>query len=70
VRPRNWHARSLRLNFGYTVMALDFAFTKRMDQIIDRKIATARRLTLRKLAARGRFRKPRDALARLFPLFL
>jgi cardiolipin synthase len=66
----NWDARSLRLNFEYSVAALDTAFTARMDAVIDRKVAASSHLTLRKIAARGTFAKLRDALARLFLPYL
>jgi len=66
----NWDARSLRLNFEYNVGAFDPALAARMDALIDRKIATAKPLTLRMINGRSLPVKVRDALARLFLPYL
>ncbi len=66
----NWDSRSLRLNFEFNVAAVDDDFAARVDAMIDTKIATSRRLTLRMIAARGRLAKLRDALTRLLLPYL
>ncbi|HET7631814.1 MAG TPA: phospholipase D-like domain-containing protein [Gemmatimonadaceae bacterium] len=46
VGSSNWDPRSLRLNFEYMVECYDADLTRRVDAIIDRKLATSRSYTM------------------------
>jgi len=66
----NWDARSLRLNFELNVEAYSRAFAQEMEQLIAKKISTARAVTLAEVDARSFSVKLRDAIARLFSPYL
>ncbi len=61
----NWDTRSLRLNFEHNIEAHDQLFAFKIDQIIDEKIARARRLTLEQVERRPFWQQVRDSFARL-----
>jgi len=66
----NWDARSLRLNFELNVECYGREFAQQMEQLIARKISTAREVTLAEADSRSLPGKLRDALARQFAPFL
>jgi cardiolipin synthase len=66
----NWDPRSLRLNFELNVEAYGRAFATEMEQIIARKISTAREITLTEMDGRPLLIKLRDSIARLFSPYL
>lgn len=61
----NWDPRSLRLNFEFNVECYDKGLARETAKHIDRKIATARNLTIDDIRARSGPVKVRDGLARL-----
>ena len=66
----NWDARSLRLNFELDCECVDPVLARELDKLITAKIARARAVTLEDLNSRGRARRLRDGVARLFKPFL
>jgi cardiolipin synthase len=66
----NWDARSLRLNFEFSVESFDSAFAFRMDQLFDFRLSTAREITLQEVNSRSFPIKLRDGFMRLFAPFL
>jgi cardiolipin synthase len=66
----NWDARSLRLNFELNVEAYSRAFATEMEQIIAKKITSAREVTLAEMDGRPLLIKLRDSIARLFSPYL
>ena len=70
IGSANWDARSLRLNFEFSVesFAPDFAF--KMDQLFDARLAMAREVTLQEVDARPPLIKLRDGFARLFAPYM
>jgi cardiolipin synthase len=70
VGSANWDARSLRLNFEFNVECYDRELAAAVAGLIDRKAASARRVTLEDLAARPLSTKLRDGVARLFSPYL
>ena len=66
----NWDARSLRLNFELNVECYGREFAAQMEKLIERKISTAREVSLAEADARWLPAKLRDATARLFSPFL
>lgn len=62
----NWDPRSLRLNFEFNVECYDDSLARRLENWVDRKIHSARRLTLKEIDARPLPIKLRDGVARLF----
>jgi len=66
----NWDARSMRLNFEYQVECYGKQAAKMVDDLIEGKIANARKLTAKTLASRPVPVKLRDAAARLFLPYL
>jgi cardiolipin synthase len=66
----NWDARSLRLNFELNVECYSREFAQQMEQIIAKKIAAAREVTLAEVDGRSLLAKLRDAIARLFSPYL
>ena len=61
----NWDARSLRLNFEHNIEAHDEHFARKIDEIIDEKIARSQPLTLEQVEHRPFWMRFRDSLARL-----
>ncbi|MGC3999966.1 MAG: phospholipase D-like domain-containing protein [Anaeromyxobacter sp.] len=66
----NWDPRSLRLNFELDVEAYDPAAAATLDEVIDARLATARRVTLADVDRRPLPLRLRDGLARLFSPYL
>ncbi len=66
----NWDARSMRLNFEYQVECYGHEAAGAVDDIIDAKIAKAKKLTAAMLAGRPTLIKLRDASARLLLPYL
>ena len=66
----NWDARSLRLNFELNVECYSREFAQQMEQIIAKKIAAAREVSLTEVDGRSMPAKLRDAVARLFSPYL
>jgi cardiolipin synthase len=66
----NWDARSLRLNFELNVECYGREFAAEMEKLIERKISTAREVTLAEVDGRSLPGKLRDAIARLFSPYL
>ena len=66
----NWDARSLRLNFELNVECYGRDFAREMQNLIAKKISTAREVTLAEADGRPLPAKLRDAIARLFSPFL
>ena len=62
----NWDARSLRLNFELNVEGYGRGFAQEMDKVIEKKLSTAREVTLAEVDGRSLPAKLRDAIARLF----
>jgi cardiolipin synthase A/B len=70
IGSTNWDARSLRLNFEYNLECYDAALAARLDAIVDRKIAGARRMDGTEFACQPFVLRLRDALARLLSPYL
>jgi cardiolipin synthase len=70
VGSANWDGRSLRLNFELNLECYDSAFAKRLDRLIDSKIATARAITRQQVATRSLPVRLRDAAIRLASPYL
>lgn len=66
----NWDARSLRLNFEFTLECYDSAMVGTIDRLIDEKIARGRVLSRADLAARRPLVRLRDAASRLLLPYL
>ncbi|HZT20816.1 MAG TPA: phospholipase D-like domain-containing protein [Dongiaceae bacterium] len=66
----NWDVRSSRLNFEFNLACYDRETTAALDQVIDRKIAGARRLSSEELDGRRMAVRLRDAAARLMLPYL
>lgn len=66
----NWDARSLRLNFELNVEAYGSEFAQQMETLFEKKIRTAREVTLAEADERSLPAKLRDAFARLFAPYL
>ena len=66
----NWDARSLRLNFELNVEGYGREFARQMEKVIEKKISTAREVTLAEVDKRSLPAKLRDAIARLFSPYL
>jgi cardiolipin synthase len=66
----NWDARSLRLNFELNVECYGREFAHEMEKVIQKKISSAREVTLAEVDRRPLPAKLRDAIARLFSPFL
>src|ERR1035437_1689798 len=62
----NWDARSLRLNFELNVEGYGRGFAQEMDKVIEKKLSTAREVTLAEVDGRSVPEKWRAAFARLF----
>ena len=70
IGSSNWDARSFRLNFEYDLECYDPALAKKLDDIIDVKIARGNRLDVKALIARPIPVRLRDAAARLMMPYL
>ena len=70
VGSANWDPRSLRLNFEYDVECYSAEFARRLDAIIDAKIATGRPLQLAELERRTLPQRLRDGAAWLAQPYL
>ncbi|MBI1181019.1 MAG: phospholipase [Alphaproteobacteria bacterium] len=66
----NWDVRSLRLNFEFNLECYGPDTTAVVDELIDRKLARARRLSLKDLASRSLAVRVRDSAARLMLPYL
>jgi cardiolipin synthase len=66
----NWDPRSLKLNFEFNVECYDRELARRMNELVDSKIARARRLTLEEMERRSLARRLRDGAARLLTPYL
>lgn len=66
----NWDARSMRLNFEFQVECYDRGATAMVDEIIERKMKTAKLLDVDALRGRAPIIKLRDAGARLMLPYL
>ena len=70
VGSTNWDQRSLRLNFEFNIEAYDSGLASKLDQLIDARIARARRLSLGELQGRPLITRLRDGVARLMTPYL
>ncbi|HVJ90020.1 MAG TPA: phospholipase D-like domain-containing protein, partial [Labilithrix sp.] len=70
VGSANWDPRSLRLNFEFNVECYDHALAGKLEALVDERIATARQLDARELAAAPLPTRLRDGFARLFAPYL
>jgi cardiolipin synthase A/B len=66
----NWDARSLRLNFEFNVEIYDRQLASQMDELIEAKRRSARRLTLAEVDGRPLPIRLRDGVARLLSPYL
>ena len=66
----NWDVRSLRLNFELNVECYGHEFASEMEAVFQRKLRGAHEVTLAEVNAWPLPAKLRDALARLFSLFM
>ena len=66
----NWDPRSLRLNFEFNVECYDREFAAKLGAIVDRKLASARRITLADVDGRSLPIRLRDGMARLLSPYL
>lgn len=66
----NWDSRSLRLNFEFNVEAYDKALASALDELIDRRIARAHRVTIVDVEDRPLAYKLRDGAAWLLSPYL
>jgi len=66
----NWDPRSLRLNFEFGVECYDAALAQELHALVDRKLATARRVTPEEVNSRPFAVKLRDGVARLAAPYL
>jgi len=65
IGSSNWDARSFRLNFEYDLECYDPALARKLDDIIDARIARGTRMDLSALIRRPVLVRLRDAAARL-----
>lgn len=70
VGSANWDVRSLRLNFEFELEVWDRAFARKLDAIIDAKLAESRRLKHLELESATRLVRMRNAAARLLLPYL
>ena len=70
IGSTNWDDRSLRLNFEFNVECYSDTFAETLNAIIDRKLSTARELTLEEVDSRSYPIRFRDGLARLMTPYL
>jgi cardiolipin synthase len=70
VGSANWDGRSLRLNFELNLECYGSTFAKRLDRLIDAKIATAKAIAYEEIANRPLPVRLRDAAIRLASPYL
>lgn len=70
IGSANWDGRSLRLNFELNLECFDTGFARRLDRLIDTKIAGARQVTPKDISARSLPARLRDATIRLASPYL
>ncbi|WP_420827352.1 phospholipase D-like domain-containing protein [Halochromatium glycolicum] len=70
VGSANWDPRSLRLNFELNVECYDCALARRLNGLIDEKLASASELTTAEMQARWLPVRLRDGFARLLMPYL
>lgn len=70
VGSANWDARSLRLNFEFNVECYDPDLARRMGQVLEKKRAASRQVTLQEVDGRSLPCRFRDGLARLLTPYL
>jgi cardiolipin synthase len=70
IGSSNWDARSFRLNFEFDLECYDTDLTRKLDALIDAKIARATRLDVKALTRRPIPIRLRDAAARLMMPYL
>ena len=70
IGSSNWDARSFRLNFEFDLECYDPDLTRQLDEMIDARIARARRLDVKALTKRPIPVRLRDAAARLMMPYL
>ena len=70
IGSSNWDARSLRLNFEYNLECYDEALVRRLDALVDARIAIAERLEAAALHALPLVVRLRNGLARLLSPYL
>jgi cardiolipin synthase len=70
IGSANWDARSLRLNFEFDVECYDRELVGELTAAVERKMSTARRLTLADLNRRNLLVRLRDGIARLASPYL
>lgn len=70
VGSTNWDARSLRLNFECNLECYDRVLARQLDVLIEKRMASARRLDAGELSARPIALRLRDGLARLLSPYL
>ena len=66
----NWDPRSLRLNFEFDVECYDANLVAELTQLVEKKLATARPITLENVNGRRLLIKLRDGVARLAAPYL
>lgn len=66
----NWDPRSLRLNFELNVECYGRAFAEEMEMIVQKKLRTAKAVTLEEVDGRSIPVRLRDGVARLFSPYL
>jgi cardiolipin synthase len=70
IGSSNWDARSFRLNFEFDLEIIDRELTGRIDAMIDERIARGKPLTPDMLLAEPRWKRLRNAAARLLMPYL
>ncbi len=66
----NWDERSMRLNFEFNVECYDRGLASSLDDMITKRIAVSRRVTLDEVDRRRLPIRLRDGIARLFSPYL
>ena len=70
IGSTNWDPRSLRLNFEFNVECYDEHLSRTLNQLVDRKVETAREVTLDEVNGRRFPVQLRDGLSRLLTPYL
>jgi cardiolipin synthase A/B len=70
VGSANWDDRSLRLNFEFNLECYGTEFAHELDQLIERRISTARPLSYEELSNRPLPLRIRDSFFRLASPYL
>ena len=66
----NWDPRSLRLNFEFNIECYDEGLCARMDELVQKKLASAREITKATVDQRSLPEQIRDGFARLLSPYL